>query len=650
MWNEVLENLTVVKRSGQRVEFNASKIAIAIKKAFEAIYEDAEEKQIYSVFEAVLKYINSNYKDRKTINVEDIQDIIETKLKDMQYENVFLAFKEYRQKRAASRKVFNEKQRHKFVKVVEKIENENIENNLTPKHLLNKFGKTISSEYAKSYVLDSKYVRALEEGNIYVHDLDYFSLGYISHINLKLDIKTDDEYLDEFLSNIINCENEISTEIGINNLDILLEKYILNHYKKTLERRIKEYLEINGMLELVNFKKIVEIINKINDINIDNEIFEQFIVNNVLKNAFNIIIKESLDYIKDFTSTTVYRVFNAIRSIYRSKKIYTISINTKNTQICIYIRKKIIEYLADNNYMENVHVVFKIIPDLEETYLSKIASLIINQKNISLSFPNNSYNKDDKNEVEYFSDGQRIFENINDNERKSTGRMIVARSSIDMARLGLKYLNKNVCNFYEELDQLLELTKNELLLLFETIGNKNKENYLSLFNGNILGDERLESGQKIRKIIKTGTLNIGLVGLKECVVLLEKDKEKQYNFLIKLLEYLNKKMKQFSEETKLNFTLFEPNDTSSRKYLIGIDKSIYGFNKNITDKQIYELTGNTNFISDYKLLSSIQKMLPGGNLIMINISNKTNNKEIVSIIKELIDSDIGFVKMKVGAK
>jgi hypothetical protein len=67
--------------------------------------------------------------------------------------------------------------------------------------------------------------------------------------------------------------------------------------------------------------------------------------------------------------------------------------------------------------MENVHVVFKIIPDLEETYLSKIASLIINQKNISLSFPNNSYNKDDKNEVEYFSDGQRIFENINDNER-----------------------------------------------------------------------------------------------------------------------------------------------------------------------------------------------------------------------------------------
>ena len=53
MWNEVLENIVVVKRSGQRVEFNASKIAIAIKKAFDAVYQEPDENQIYSVFESV---------------------------------------------------------------------------------------------------------------------------------------------------------------------------------------------------------------------------------------------------------------------------------------------------------------------------------------------------------------------------------------------------------------------------------------------------------------------------------------------------------------------------------------------------------------------------------------------------------------------
>ena len=87
MWNEVLEDLIVVKRSGQRVEFNASKIAIAVKKAFDAVYTEADEREVYKVFEKVLSYINENYKERKTINVEDIQDIIENVLKN---EKMFL--------------------------------------------------------------------------------------------------------------------------------------------------------------------------------------------------------------------------------------------------------------------------------------------------------------------------------------------------------------------------------------------------------------------------------------------------------------------------------------------------------------------------------------------------------------------------------
>ena len=60
MWNEVLEDLIVVKRSGQRVDFNASKIAIAIKKSYESVYENVNEKDVYKVFEKVLTYINDN--------------------------------------------------------------------------------------------------------------------------------------------------------------------------------------------------------------------------------------------------------------------------------------------------------------------------------------------------------------------------------------------------------------------------------------------------------------------------------------------------------------------------------------------------------------------------------------------------------------
>lgn len=646
MWNEVLENLVVVKRSGQRVDFNASKIAIAIKKAFDAVYQDPDEKQIYKVFESVLKYINDNYGERKTISVEDIQDTIVNHLKELGYDDVYKAYQDYRQKRAASRKVFSEKQQHKFVKVVESIEN--IDPTLSPKKLLHKFGKIISSEYAKSYILDSKYVRAFEEGNIYIHNLEFFPLGYISHLNLKIDVNEDDEYLDEFISGIINSQNEVSSEIGINNLDTLLETYFLNYFKKILKEKIKCYFEVNGISSYVPFNKIDDLINKINDIDLDVNYFEGFIDNQIIKNVFKIIIADAIEKVKEFIVSTISRIITNLKT-YQTNNGYTISVSDKNSSITSYIKETIISYLTDNKSIDNVHVVFKITPQNDESYLSRIASLIINQKNVFLSFPSNSYNKDEFNDVEYFSNGLRIFESFNESEKRSNGRMVVTSTSINIARLGLKYLNnKNISNFYDELDQLLELTKNQLLLAFETMGDKNKENYQVLFNGNVLGDERLEPGQKIRKILKSGVINVGLVGLKECVLAFETDQTKQYSLLIKILEYLNKKMKLFSEESKLVFQLFEPSNLTARKHFIGIDKSIYGMQKGITDKPAYELIDTAKFITNSKDLSKVQELLSGGCLATINISNKTNNKKIVEQIKELMKDGIGFVKLEVG--
>lgn len=646
MWNEVLENLVVVKRSGQRVDFNASKIAIAIKKAFDAVYQEPDEKQVYEVFESVLKYINAEYSERKTISVEDIQDTIEEHLKKLGFVDVYNSFSEYRQKRAASRKVFSEKQQHKFVKVVESIEN--IDSTLTPRKLLHKFGKIISSEYAKSYILDSKYIRAYEEGNIYIHNLEFFPLGYMSHLNLLLNIKEDDEYLDDFISDIINSQSEVSAEIGINNIDILLEEYFLNHYKKILKNKIKCYFEINGMVDYIPFNKLFDLINKINDLDVDVNYFEQFASNIILKNIFKTIINNSHNEEIDFINNCVGRVFNNLKT-YQTNNDYMVSLSTSLSSVAKIVRDNIISYIADNNLIDNIHIVFKIDDNTDELYLSKISSLIINQKNVFLSFPNNSYNIDEDNDVEYFSNGLRIFESLNENEKRSNGRMIVSSTSINIARLGLKYLNNNnISNFYEELDQLLELTKNELLLAFETMGNKNKENYQVLFNGNILGDERLEYGQKIRKILKSGVLNIGLVGLKECVLSFEPDQDKQYDLLVKILEYINSKMKQYSEENKVLFQIFEPSGFTSRKHFIGIDKSIYGLHKNITDKNAYELIDTAKFIKNNKELAKVQELLSGGCLVTINVSDKANNKKIVDVIKELKDDNLGFVKLKVG--
>lgn len=643
----LIETLKVVKRSGQRVEFNASKIALAIKKAFDSISEEPDEKQVYKIFEKVLNYINTNYRDRKTISVEDIQDIIEKILEEEKVDNVCKAFQEYRKKRAASRKAFNEKQQHKFVKAIEKVQEESSKEfteYLKPYQILNRFGKIISSEYTKSYVIDNKIVKALEEGNIYVHELETFSLGFIPRVNLKLTLKDDEDSLDDLISELINAQFEVSDEIGINSLDILLKDYILRRYRLILKKYLKRYLNLLGFLEVINTKKYDEAIDRINDLNESFEILKGFMINDSLKNIFKRAINDAIMDTKEIINLTIYKLFDAIMNNHRENIIFNISIGSSSSEIVSFINDSVIDYLNCNNRLAFIRVIFKIKPDTTSEYINRIISLIINHKNISLAI---SKNDDD---CEYFSNGYKIYDNINDN-KSSVGRMILATASINLPRLAMKNKQKTLDEFYADLDQVVEIAKSQLLLQFETIGNKNSENYQTLFKGNIVGDEKLDGNQRIRKVIKNGSLNLGIIGLKECVLTLEKDEVKQGDLVFDILNHLSKLCQKFSEEFKITFCLCEPSENEARKDLIAIDKSIYGFNKNITDKETYELIDSLKVVkNDYQKLVQIQKLFNGGRLTNIVISSKISNKKIQELIQTLIEADIGYVSLEVLEK
>ena len=83
---ENLEKLLVVKRNGKKVEFNKTKIAIAIKKGFDDVIESTtdeengvvkySEKDMQKVFRDVLGRISKDYHDKEKIKIEDILDLI----------------------------------------------------------------------------------------------------------------------------------------------------------------------------------------------------------------------------------------------------------------------------------------------------------------------------------------------------------------------------------------------------------------------------------------------------------------------------------------------------------------------------------------------------------------------------------------------
>ena len=280
----------------------------------------------------------------------------------------------------------------------------------------------------------------------------------------------------------------------------------------------------------------------------------------------------------------------------------------------------------------------------QKKYLDDIVYLIDEGKRISISFIDSSFNKDDR-EVEYFANGIRIFENNNSENRSSEGRMLVGMTSINISRIALECESIGIKQFYKELDNILDLVKNELLLTFETIGNKNKECYKSIFIGNIDTDEKLLKGQKIRKVIKNSSLAIGLVGLKECVMILSKDRDRQYELTLDILDYVNNKCELFTVESKLNFIMCEPFESKAQKEFMKCDKTIYGIRKNIIENERYDLI--SELVKDnYKKTANIQKKFLGGNMIDLNLSKNTTVSEIKDIIEELYESDISFINIK----
>ena len=631
--NHSFEDLIVVKRSGQRVEFNSLKIAVAIKNAFDSTPSNYSNNDINKVYEDTLSYIYNNYKDRKTINVEDIQDVIELILKRDSYNDIYDSFSGYRLRRSESRKSFAVKQQHKFVKAIEKIGCVDTSNYKVGENL-EKFGSIISSEYTKSYILDNKYVRAFEEGKIYIHNFLYFHLGYFSNTSLDIRKLADkDEFLFDILNILERSKEEVKGEVSINGFDDILSKCYVDKFKKIFIKKLVDTLSLLGFIDLVNIKKIEDRIFKELSVVIilDNyrDLFVNDVLFNILKNIYDMSIMEVFDYML----LNIKKVLMLLNDSYRENSLYSISIGNNKTYEGNIIKNIILDLVDEFDYLENICVVYKV---CELSDIDKIVKLIYEGKNIKL----NILNKENNNnyDVEYFSDGSRIYENIY-SDSISIGRMNVANTSINMARLGFihKSLNKE---FYNDLDNLIEFTKNELLIVYENMGNKIKNNYNYLFDGNIFDDEKLDYGQKIRKVIKNGTLNINLVGLYECALMIDKDKTRE--IMLKIIKYINKKIILLSIDNKLNFTLSAiVNDASYE--LMDLDKAIYGVIKGINDNDFYR---NVMVDCSIEELNLYQKMFNGGCILEIKLKDKFSLEKIRESIIELVDNYVGIIYIK----
>ena len=399
-------------------------------------------------------------------------------------------------------------------------------------------------------------------------------------------------------------------------------------------------------------KRIEEIIDKENGIYFDIDLFSQYILNDKVSSIFRQAYDDSMDAVVKLLSNLFKNLLVTLEHNCQENKKYSITMGANNSYEGLIINNCYLDVISKIESLTNVATIFNVKNDSDKDLVLKASTLVVNGKNISFAFIDTKYNKTDNCHAEYFSNGKRIFDNPVYGDKSSTGRMIVSSVSINMGRLGFKYENKNIKDFYLELDELLDISKNCLVSIFETVGDKNKENYNIIFNNNILDDDKLESGQKIRKVIKKGVLNLELAGLLECVLLLENDSEKQKKLLENILKHVKEKCEQYTIESKLNFIVSETSKHRPLRKLMELDKAIYGIRKGINDKKYYERIENLfaykkEISEDLNYISKYQKLLTGGNLVKIPLSKNVKEKDILDIIQNASSKEVGFLKFEV---
>lgn len=695
-------NIVVIKRNGRRVNFDGTKIAIAIKKGFDSLTVDENrskytDKDINKVFLAVLSRIEIFQKNNDKIKIEEIQDLIEDELKKQKYTDVYESFSTYRENRKKSREVFlNEKKQHKFIKVIENLglqsrSDVNITEFNNPENILKAYGSAVSEEFTKAYLIREKYSEAHEEGDIFIHDLDHIPTGATTNIGLDLEkifkegykiseVKVREpqnimSYALQTTMIISAARKEQCGEQVIPAFDYFLAEGVLKTFKKQFKLEVFSLLEFTEFDLFVAKNGIEREIEKIETIDFDIEIFFQYIreskqLQRLLIEAYNRALKTT----DKLTYQALEAFLHNVNILDNETKVATsVNLGTDITAEGRMVTKNFLNVfekgIGDFTKTKTPYIVFKIkeginLNEDDKNYdlLLKTYDLILKGYNISFIILDAKYNKkiyiknDFSTEAAISSNRNRVIDNIID-PRKATpfSRGNINITTINLPRLGIKNMkNKETKEFFNDLEQIMNLVKDQMLERFEIQCDKRKLLFPFILEENVwLDSDRLKEDDRLRRALKQGNFSIGFVGLDECVKALTGKKQSESKEAQKLGQKIVKIMRnmcdEFSEDLNLNFTLLATKNDKAVKSFLELDRAIYGKIEGITDKEYTDsflTNSNISLNEKIKIESNYHSLCNGGHELILNRNEIKTKKSFFEIIDKLIENSIGFVSFK----
>lgn len=662
---EELSDIVVIKRDGKRVKFDSTKIAVAIKKGFDAVDSEYTLSDINKVFHDVIDVIKDGNFDK--IKIEQIQDIIEEIMNQNGYMDIAKAYAEYREKRAQSRELFfDEKKKHKFLKALENIgldskngtadeyDFDSINNRLI------EYGEIVSEKFATAYIMKKKFSELHDNGDIYIKNIKYYPFGTTENCQINLEKLFQNGFSTKRCSMrapqsivsysmlalvaITNNQRDQFGEQSIPAFDYYMAPGVLKTFKKEFKQTIYDILDYTDFDKFIALNGIEREIEKITSIDFDISIFYKFTrESEQLKRMFRIVYEKAMKKTNKQVYQSMEGFVHDLNSIC-SECLTTINIGTDTSAegriISYNLLRTISEGLGENRRAISPKVVFKVKKginleknDANYDLFSQACEVVKVADNISFSFLDSDINTENykigdfNTEVAYFENGTRIIDNFVDEDRRiSSGRGVIASTVLNLPRIALR-CDGSFENFMDELEKKLDIVKDQLIESYEIQSNKKVKSFPFLMKEHVwIDSERFEDeNMKIKKALKHGLLQISFTGLNEALIVLNgkshAESTKSQELGMEIVKFIANKSNEYVNKYNLNFVVSgNENDEISQSF-VEIDRVLFGKIKNVTDKDRYTNSFEVDKAVDIKkkveVESEYHNLTNGGHKILV---------------------------------
>lgn len=701
---------SIIKRDGRVVLFDQHKIAAAILRSMEAA-QDGDASDAARVANDVQRELEAHF-SAEAPNIEAIQDAVERQLMNHGFSAAAKAYILYRANRTRAREANTS-----LMKTIDEItntdarisdmkrDNANIDGNTAMGAML-QIGAAGAKAYNEMYLLRPEHAKAYREGDIHIHDFDFYSLtttccqidilklfhgGFSTGHGYLREPKSIQSYAALAAIAIQSNQNDQHGGQSIPNFDYGMAEGVAKTYRKAFTRRLRDALE--DYLDLTDEDAAVTaIITQAEEMTGETARLESS-ESYLSAVALGLCQKYHMDKEKAWklitrASTRAYA--KADRDTKQAMEGFVHNLNTMHSRAGAQTPFSSINYGTDTS-PEGRMVIRNVLLALDaglghgETCIFPIHIFKVkegvnynegdpNYDLFRLSckvsakrlFPNYTF-LDSPFNLQYYVPGHpetevatmgcrtRVMANVYDPTRQiAYSRGNLSFTSINLPRLAIES-GGDEKKFYDSLENMLELVAQQLLDRFEIQANKHIYNYPFLMGQGVwLDSDKLSLQDNLREVLKHGTLSIGFIGLAETLTALyghhHGENEEMQKKGLEIIGFMRSFCDRISQEHKMNFTLLATPAEGLSGRFIRMDQKRYGKLPGITDREYYTNSFHIPVwfpISVYdkiRLEAPYHALCNAGHISYVELDGDTarNVEAFESVVRCMHDFGIGY--------